>query len=168
MLGQALLSSTAPGNLSKSAGQRPRSAAHQNAKRLKIQAVAVPATPGFSRNQAHSDLDANQLNREGSHEASLVQRQAAKIDPEQPSISTVLLPLDPSAIADVAVVGCGPAGLALSAELAKQGLSVALIGNDRHIVNNYGVWLDEFKALGLENTLDAGGWWVKGSPDSTA
>ena len=31
-------------------------------------------------------------------------------------------------MADVAVVGCGPAGLALSAELAAKGLAVALIG----------------------------------------
>jgi len=32
--------------------------------------------------------------------------------------------------ADVCVIGCGPAGLALSSELAKQGLSVCLIGDD--------------------------------------
>jgi lycopene epsilon-cyclase len=55
-------------------------------------------------------------------------------------------------------VGCGPAGLKLAAELAKLGLTVALVGRDAPFVNNYGVWIDEFEALGLESTLDAREW----------
>lgn len=73
----------------------------------------------------------------------------------QGTIAAALKPFDPSATADVAVVGCGPAGLALAAELAKLGLQVALVGRDVPFVNNYGVWLDEFEALGLVHTLDA-------------
>lgn len=45
---------------------------------------------------------------------------------------------------DLVVIGCGPAGLSLAAETARQGLSVALIGPDLPFVNNYGVWEDEF------------------------
>ena len=55
--------------------------------------------------------------------------QASKEDSEQPSIAAVLQPFDALATtADVCVVGCGPAGLALAAELGSHGLSVALIG----------------------------------------
>ena len=55
--------------------------------------------------------------------------QASKEDAEQPSIASVLQPFDPLATtAEVCVVGCGPAGLALAAELGSNGLSVALIG----------------------------------------
>ena len=38
------------------------------------------------------------------------------------------MPWDVDRTADVAVVGCGPAGLALAAETAKRGLTVVLIG----------------------------------------
>lgn len=73
-------------------------------------------------------------------------------------MAQVLPPLNPTSIVDVAVVGCGPAGLSLAAELANLGLSVGLVGRDAPFVNNYGVWLDEFQALGLEDTLDASEW----------
>lgn len=80
--------------------------------------------------------------------------QASKADPEQPSVASLLPPVDTSVTYDVGIVGCGPAGLALAAELASQELSVALVGHDAPFVNNYGVWLDEFQDLGLEKTLD--------------
>ena len=80
------------------------------------------------------------------------------MDPEQDSIASVLPAFDPATgTADVAVVGCGPAGLALATQLARQGLGVVLVGRDSHFVNNYGVWLDEFDDLGLRHTLNAGG-----------
>ena len=60
--------------------------------------------------------------------------QASKEDAEQPSIRAVLQPFDPIATtADVCVVGCGPAGLALAAELGSHGLSVALVGQLLHL-----------------------------------
>ncbi len=58
------------------------------------------------------------------------QLQAAKEDEEQPLIAHSLQSFNLDEAADVCVIGCGPAGLALSSELAKQGLSVCLIGND--------------------------------------
>lgn len=57
-------------------------------------------------------------------------------------------------VADVIVVGCGPAGLSLAAELGQRGLVVYLVGLDMPFVNNYGVWKDEFEELDLTHTLD--------------
>ena len=55
--------------------------------------------------------------------------QASKDDAEQPLIADSLQPFSPNrGAADVCIVGCGPAGLALAAELAKRGVSVALVG----------------------------------------
>ncbi|KAI3436480.1 hypothetical protein D9Q98_005897 [Chlorella vulgaris] len=98
--------------------------------------------------------DANQPSREGSYEAPLVIAQSSKQDPEQPKLASVLPAFAVASTADVAVVGAGPAGLALAAELAQAGLSVVLVSPESKFVNNYGVWLDEFQDLGLEHTLD--------------
>lgn len=57
-------------------------------------------------------------------------------------------------VLDLVVIGCGPAGLALAAESAKLGLSVGLIGPDLPFTNNYGVWEDEFRDLGLEGCIE--------------
>ncbi|CAL0320281.1 unnamed protein product [Lupinus luteus] len=57
-------------------------------------------------------------------------------------------------ILDLVVIGCGPAGLALAAESGKLGLKVGLIGPDLPFTNNYGVWEDEFKDLGLEGCIE--------------
>lgn len=132
----------------------------QRARRLPAQAAAtvetsVPAPQPMAPRSARTD--ANQPSREGAHEAPLVVQQAQKQDPEQPALGSVLPAFDAAATADVAVVGAGPAGLALAAELAQQGLSVVLVSPESKFVNNYGVWLDEFKDLGLEHTLDTGG-----------
>lgn len=163
--------------------------------------------------------------------------QADKRDDDQPSMTSQLQPLAPNASLDVLVVGCGPAGLYLAAQLAQRGLSVGLVGElprapparhawamaavvgparvgrartcaparfaclhaplrtrmslhapacdptalrrmrpygrldppsmiapphetqqppgpDKPFVNNYGVWVDEFKAVGMDHTLE--------------
>jgi hypothetical protein len=54
--------------------------------------------------------------------------QAGKQDPEQPPMASQLQPLAPNASVDALVVGCGPAGLYLAAQLAQRGLSVGLVG----------------------------------------
>eukprot|EP00667_Euglena_gracilis_P012682 EG_transcript_13040 len=62
----------------------------------------------------------------------------------------------PSHTYAAAVVGGGPAGLALAWNLAKRGVSVVVVDNviEKHWPNNYGVWLDEWDALGFpEATL---------------
>jgi lycopene epsilon-cyclase len=53
--------------------------------------------------------------------------QASKRDEAQGSIADVLEPL-PGSSMDVLVVGCGPAGMYLAAQLGKKGLKTALIG----------------------------------------
>jgi lycopene epsilon-cyclase len=74
--------------------------------------------------------------------------QAMKADDTQQPLASVLPRPDTSKVYDVAVVGAGPAGMYLANELARRGLSTVVIGRDLPLVNNYGVWTDEFKALG--------------------
>lgn len=49
------------------------------------------------------------------------------------------------------VVGAGPAGLSLAWQLAKQGVSVVVVDNalEASWPNNYGVWAEEWHAMGL-------------------
>ncbi|XP_073043972.1 lycopene epsilon cyclase, chloroplastic [Primulina eburnea] len=74
--------------------------------------------------------------------------QQSKLSDKLPRISTE------DNILDLVVIGCGPAGLALAAESAKLGLNVGLIGPDLPFTNNYGVWEDEFKDLGLGRCIE--------------
>ncbi|KAL9232622.1 hypothetical protein vseg_007711 [Gypsophila vaccaria] len=69
------------------------------------------------------------------------------------------LPLyDPSKglVVDLAVVGGGPAGLAVAQQVSEAGLSVCSIDPSPKLVwpNNYGVWVDEFEAMDLLDCLD--------------
>jgi lycopene epsilon-cyclase len=57
--------------------------------------------------------------------------QAGKRDEEQGRIADQLSPLNPKDTQDVLVVGCGPAGLYLAAQVAQRGLKVGLIGEGR-------------------------------------
>ncbi|XP_078443255.1 lycopene cyclase [Wolffia australiana] len=58
---------------------------------------------------------------------------------------------------DLAVVGGGPAGLAVAQQVSAEGLSVCCIDPSPQTIwpNNYGVWVDEFEAMGLLDCLDA-------------
>ncbi|KAF5830519.1 lycopene cyclase protein-domain-containing protein [Dunaliella salina] len=98
--------------------------------------------------------DLNQQIREGDYERPSVQAQANKRDSAQQSLASALNPANPSSLYDVAVVGAGPAGMFLAAELSNRGLRTVIIGHDSPLVNNYGVWIDEARVLGLEHTLD--------------
>ncbi|PKA65064.1 Lycopene beta cyclase, chloroplastic/chromoplastic [Apostasia shenzhenica] len=68
-----------------------------------------------------------------------------------------LEPLEGSSTLDLAVVGGGPAGLAVAERVSGAGLSVCCIDPSPNLVwpNNYGVWVDEFEAMGLLDCLDA-------------
>lgn len=91
----------------------------------------------------------------GGSEIVYVQMQGMKAMELQAKISDKLplIPTDGSVL-DLVVIGCGPAGLSLAAESAKKGLNVGLIGPDLPFTNNYGVWEDEFKDLGLESCIE--------------
>jgi lycopene epsilon-cyclase len=54
--------------------------------------------------------------------------QASKQDAKQPSIASLLPVLAPGSSVDALVVGCGPAGIYLAAQLAEKGLNVGLVG----------------------------------------
>eukprot|EP00250_Pteridium_aquilinum_P034579 c7779_g1_i1 orf=153-1817(-) len=90
----------------------------------------------------------------GGSELKFVQMQAFK-DLGQLRIADQLEPIrEGESTLDLIVIGCGPAGLSLAAEAGKQGLSVGIIGPDLPFTNNYGVWEDEFTALGLETCIE--------------
>ena len=82
-----------------------------------------------------------------------IEFQQRKVFQDQSPIVDILEPLNSGDTLDALVVGAGPAGLAIAAEMAQRGISVGLIAPDTPFVNNYGVWLDEFKELGLEHCL---------------
>ncbi|KAH1232216.1 Lycopene epsilon cyclase, chloroplastic [Glycine soja] len=89
----------------------------------------------------------------GGSELVFVQMQQNKAMEMQSKLADKLPPIGDD-ILDLVVIGCGPAGLALAAESAKLGLKVGLIGPDLPFTNNYGVWEDEFKDLGLEGCIE--------------
>ncbi|GFR49762.1 hypothetical protein Agub_g11924 [Astrephomene gubernaculifera] len=75
-----------------------------------------------------------------------------------PTAETVKLEthnLDEQPYVDLIVAGAGPAGVAVASRVAAAGFSVCVIDPDplAHWPNNYGVWLDEFQAMGLEDCL---------------
>lgn len=59
-------------------------------------------------------------------------------------------------VLDLAVVGGGPAGLAVAQQVSEAGLSVCSIDPFPKLIwpNNYGVWVDEFEAMDLLDCLD--------------
>lgn len=59
-------------------------------------------------------------------------------------------------LVDLAIVGGGPAGLAVAQQVSEAGLSVCSIDPSPKLIwpNNYGVWVDEFEAMGLLDCLD--------------
>ncbi|XP_051224710.1 lycopene epsilon cyclase, chloroplastic [Lolium perenne] len=91
----------------------------------------------------------------GGGELLYVRMQATKAMDSQSKIASKLSPIaSETSVLDLVIIGCGPAGLSLAAESAKKGLTVGLIGPDLPFTNNYGVWEDEFKDLGLESCIE--------------
>lgn len=91
----------------------------------------------------------------GGSEMFYVQMQQNKNMDQQSKLSDKLPEISAgNSILDLVIIGCGPAGLALAAESAKLGLNVGLIGPDLPFTNNYGVWEDEFKDLGLAGCIE--------------
>lgn len=56
---------------------------------------------------------------------------------------------------DLIVAGAGPSGVAVAQRVAAAGFSVCVVDPDpfAHWPNNYGVWVDEFQSMGLEDCL---------------
>ncbi|EPS58465.1 hypothetical protein M569_16348, partial [Genlisea aurea] len=57
---------------------------------------------------------------------------------------------------DVVVIGAGPSGLRLAEQVSARGIKVCVVDPSPLSIwpNNYGVWVDEFETLGLEDCLD--------------
>lgn len=60
------------------------------------------------------------------------------------------------ALFDVIIIGAGPAGLRLAEQVSRYGIKVCCVDSSPLSMwpNNYGVWVDEFEKLGLEDCLD--------------
>ncbi|KAL9149728.1 hypothetical protein ABFS82_12G124700 [Erythranthe guttata] len=109
--------------------------------------LALPVKEDFA--------DEEDFVKAGGSELSFVQMQQNKDMDHQSKLSDKLPRIVVGDnVLDLVVIGCGPAGLALAAESAKLGLSVGLIGPDLPFTNNYGVWEDEFRDLGLERCIE--------------
>ncbi|KAB1209358.1 Lycopene epsilon cyclase, chloroplastic [Morella rubra] len=109
--------------------------------------VAVDLKEGFA--------DEEDYIKAGGSELFFVQMQQKKSMEKQSKLADKLPAISRGEnVLDLVVIGCGPAGLALAAESAKLGLKVGLIGPDLPFTNNYGVWQDEFKDLGLEGCIE--------------
>ncbi|EFJ24566.1 hypothetical protein SELMODRAFT_101391 [Selaginella moellendorffii] len=115
----------------------------------KQQSYAKAAVAPLQKNY----VDEGDYVKAGGQELSFVQMQALK-PMDQPKIADKLTAFTDDKVLDLAVIGCGPAGLALASEAARRGLSVVLVGPDMPFTNNYGVWQDEFDALGLESCIE--------------
>lgn len=61
-----------------------------------------------------------------------------------------------STMLDLVVVGAGPAGMSVAKQVASHGMRVCCVDPTPQSIwpNNYGVWVDEFEALGLTDCLD--------------
>ncbi len=72
-----------------------------------------------------------------------------------PDLEGTLKPLDGDAY-DLVIAGAGPSGLAVASRVASAGYRVAIVAPDTLgiWVNNYGVWIDEFESMGLNDCFD--------------
>ena len=82
-----------------------------------------------------------------------IEFQQRKVFKDQAPLVEVLPRLRSGDFVDAVVVGAGPAGLVVAAEMASRGITVGLVAPDTPFVNNYGVWLEEFDELGLRDCL---------------
>ncbi len=76
-----------------------------------------------------------------------------------PTAADIRLPahdLDTTPRVDLVVAGGGPAGVAVAQRVAAAGFSVCVVDPEPLGVwpNNYGVWVDEFQAMGMEDCLE--------------
>ncbi|KAF3324532.1 lycopene epsilon cyclase [Carex littledalei] len=120
-----------------------------------VHGVPARATTSGEVIRTKEFADEEDLIKGGGREIFYVQMQEMKQMERQSKLADKLVPISSKEqVLDLVVIGCGPAGLSLAAESAKKGLNVGLIGPDLPFTNNYGVWEDEFKDLGLESCIE--------------
>lgn len=73
-----------------------------------------------------------------------------------PDITLPLIDASNQGTFDLVIAGAGPAGLAVAERVSAAGFSVAIVDPNPLCpwINNYGVWCDEFEAMGLEDCYD--------------
>lgn len=80
----------------------------------------------------------------------------AVISPPLTDMQLPMLRSSPTEAFDLAIAGAGPAGLVVAGRVAAAGFKVCIIDPDPLAAwpNNYGVWVDEFEAMGLDDYLE--------------
>ncbi|KAF5830051.1 chloroplast lycopene beta-cyclase [Dunaliella salina] len=126
-----------------------RSTTHaREASRARIRAQALlqrtPETPYFSPPKPSVDGPVQYYYREPSPW------------PTQQDVQVAYHDLQRQPAADLLVVGSGPSGLAVAERVAAGGFSVCVIDLDPYapMIPNYGCWVDEMQAMGLEECLE--------------
>ena len=73
-----------------------------------------------------------------------------------PDITLPLLDSSNPGTFDLVIAGAGPAGLSVAERVSNAGFSVAIVDPNPLCpwINNYGVWCDEFEAMGLDDCYD--------------
>ncbi|KAL5728706.1 lycopene epsilon-cyclase [Ranunculus cassubicifolius] len=135
-----------------------RKSSYKNQRRRRFTCKARATTSSSSSSVVVKEedyVDEEDFIKAGGSEILFVKMQQTKDMEKQEKLANKLSPVVVGeSVLDLVVIGCGPAGLALASEAAKQGLKVGLIGPDLPFTNNYGVWEDEFKDLGLERCIE--------------
>lgn len=147
----AMAVSACPSWRRRSTSKNPERVTYVAAVRMRCSAVQSESL--VSVKQEFSDQE--DYIKAGGSELLFVQMQQNKDMKQQSKLADKLSRISTgNTILDLVVIGCGPAGLALAAESAKLGLKVGLIGPDLPFTNNYGVWDDEFRDLGLQGCIE--------------
>nr|ANY98896.1 chloroplast lycopene beta-cyclase [Dunaliella salina]QIW94443.1 carotene synthesis related protein [Dunaliella salina] len=149
-ISSARICTETPQSSQETLGWRPlsvtHSATHGKARRTRAQALLQqkPETPYFSPPAPSVTGPVQYYYREPS------------AWPTQQDVQVVYHDLQSQPTADLLVVGSGPSGLAVAERVAAGGFSVCVIDLDPYapMIPNYGVWVDEMQAMGLEECLE--------------
>lgn len=119
----------------------------------------LPPTPSFSSPTTH--FTSSRKTHHHKIQSSSKFGNFLDLKPEsQPELLNFDLPwFDPASHRsqfDVIIIGTGPAGLRLAEQVSRRGIKVCCVDPSPLSMwpNNYGVWVDEFESLGLEDCLD--------------
>ncbi|KAK7272235.1 hypothetical protein RJT34_28713 [Clitoria ternatea] len=124
-----------------------------------IQQPLLSATPSFPLPKTHHTTSRKRRGRIHIHNTSKFGNFLDLKPEHQPETFDFDLPwFHPSDRArfDVIIIGAGPAGIRLAEQVSLYGVKVCCIDPEPLSLwpNNYGVWVDEFENLGLEDCLD--------------
>ena len=130
-------------------GLRPAQQQQQQQQQQQPRTAVVLAAAAAASASAAPSLDAAPRTESPLHRMDLFDDiPLAKYDPASSA--------DPTQRVDVVIVGAGPSGLAVADRVSAAGFRVVIVDPNPTApwINNYGVWIDEFEAMGLDHCFD--------------